>query len=310
MSVKSLLPNVLPLPCKSQTLGEASLVNTSTTVLIPYQSLGRRPISAVIKRHAQRQLQVKPVVSQASVQRGPDPEMRPSPHSGQNRSSALVASAMSVTPQTLPVTRAQTFGPGSTNVTVNATRAYPFVGNSVNATISTRKPVRKVPFREIRKFFAKTTGIHGLFTKPSSTYPKVAGRQQIAPAKAGAKVAGPFQNDLSDAAKLERAKRFGVQYMPRQQTTKTSNAPGANHMSASSSQSASRVGFPPRIPEAQAAPRSTSSSTSATTLSNDASTANQSISGKRSFGGGLTQPPPGKDSLSDATFPKASNDRR
>ena len=304
MSVKTLLPNVLPLPCKSQTLAEATLVKTSTTVLIPYQSLGRRPISPVIKRHAQRQLQVKPAVSRASVQKGPDPKTRQSPHSEQNRSSSLIAGAMSVTPQTLPVPRALTLGTGSTNGTVNATRAYPFGGGSVNATTGTRKPVRKVPFREMRKFFAKTTGIHGLFTKPSSTDPKVTGRQQIAPAKAGAKVVGPVQNDLSDAAKMERAKRFGVHHLPRQQATKTSNAPGANHMSTSSSQSASRVGYPPRIPETQAAPRSTSSSTS------DASTANQSISGKRSFGGGLMQPPPGKDSLSDATFPKASNDRR
>ena len=307
MSIKNLLPNVLPLPCKSQTLAESALLNTSPSVLIPYQSLGKRPLTPLIKRNAQRQLQARPAVQPSNSKSGPNPEVRLSPHSDRGHSSSVLSSAMSTRPQSVPGSRAQTLGFVSTNATVNATRAHPFGGVSANTTINNApKTVRKVPFREMRKFFAKTTGIHGLFTKPSS----VAGRRPILPTKTGPRATGPVRNHLSDPAKTEVAKRVGYDDMPRQQPTKTSGAQGAraNPVSTPVGQSASRGVNPSRLPETQFSLPPAPSSASPAAVSKDATEANQSINKKRSFGGGLMQPPPGKGSDSDATLPKANND--
>ena len=40
------------------------------------------------------------------------------------------------------------------------------------AGMNQSNPQRKVPLRTLRKFFAKSTGVHGLFTKPSHTRPQ------------------------------------------------------------------------------------------------------------------------------------------
>ena len=45
--------------------------------------------------------------------------------------------------------------------------------NAKNTTLPARQaPQRRPPFRRLRKFFSKTTGMHGVFTKPSTPYPR------------------------------------------------------------------------------------------------------------------------------------------
>lgn len=78
------------------------------------------------------------------------------------------------------------------------------------ATPSTSK--KKVPLRKVRKFFAKTTGVHGLFSTPSNPHPK---RQKKPGKTKDAKPAGSVPSSGIPSKPNEIKHTFGgLQYSP------------------------------------------------------------------------------------------------
>jgi hypothetical protein len=73
------------------------------------------------------------------------------------------------------------------STTTNATNVATVYGTIHVATVNQTTIRRNVPLRQVRKFFARSTGMHGVFTKPSAPRTKANGPQVKPPLRAAKK---------------------------------------------------------------------------------------------------------------------------
>jgi hypothetical protein len=283
LSLTTLSPDIYGKACRPQPFTDALIANASATVVLPFEG------SFNYSRIRPKASMPRPLTQQSSHL----------PRRYGIRSPAKMEVQQGHDARTIHRSKQSPSTPFDANMTL-ASQNDVLAIRGRNATRNATAHARKVPFREIRKFFAKSTGIHGLFTKSSTSRPARGGSRKptFGPRKVapGASVQARLPPGQATATSVSRPNDGIRRQLPQ------SKALGVNQKSFDAARqpvlpsSVSERQLPPPTASVSSARLELHPSSSAATEIKDPAQSSRAADSKRSFGGGLMQPPSGKES--------------